>query len=326
MLDLVILIILLSLGYFFGSSIERAHFRSIRKRESVLNKLPAVAIRRLPADFPPCKTALVAGSVVISVDYFKKFVAGLRNLIGGRVSSYESLIDRARREAILRMKESAGKIHASHVFNVKMETASITKGHRNSIGCVEVLAYGTAVITAPEYLNVPLQEEGRLVTVAAPKEKFSILKGMAKFIGFILLLIVLFIVAAMVFYTGPQLTVEMQYFDIAKVDEPFIVSFDISNENDEVVELNDISVNNGVLDNFDVLYASPSSPSTPDAPSASDDVLTSWYMEYSMRPGEKRTEMFSFTPKRVGTFPLEVEVCNEYQDCTYFNPPVTVTE
>ncbi|MFT6733724.1 MAG: hypothetical protein ACJAS9_001914 [Polaribacter sp.] len=39
------------------------------------------------------------------MDYFKRFLAGLRNIFGGRVVTYESLVDRARREAILRMKE-----------------------------------------------------------------------------------------------------------------------------------------------------------------------------------------------------------------------------
>jgi uncharacterized protein YbjQ (UPF0145 family) len=48
----------------------------------------------------------VSGSVVVSVDYFKRFLAGLRTLVGGRVTSYETLLDRARREAILRCKET----------------------------------------------------------------------------------------------------------------------------------------------------------------------------------------------------------------------------
>jgi uncharacterized protein YbjQ (UPF0145 family) len=87
---------------------------------------------------------LVNGNVVISVDYFKRFVAGLRNLVGGRVTPYETLIDRARREAILRMKEEAKACGAKMIVNVKYEMCSIYKGRRNKIGSVEALAYGTA--------------------------------------------------------------------------------------------------------------------------------------------------------------------------------------
>ena len=82
----------------------------------------------------------------MSVDYFKRFLAALRNLFGGRVTSYESLLDRARRESLLRMKEKAAALGASMVFNVKYETASISKGAGNTIGSIEVLAYGTALI------------------------------------------------------------------------------------------------------------------------------------------------------------------------------------
>ncbi|MGQ0547496.1 MAG: YbjQ family protein, partial [Betaproteobacteria bacterium] len=62
--------------------------------------------------FPPPRLAapasrLVAGSVVIADDYFKSLLAGLYSFFGGPVRSYESLLDRARREAVLRMKAEA---------------------------------------------------------------------------------------------------------------------------------------------------------------------------------------------------------------------------
>ncbi len=145
-MDLIIVLSLLILGYIFGSLQEKRHYESIRERESELNALPAIATRHLPELEQACRTELVCGNVVISVDYFKRFLSGLRNIVGGRVSSYETLIDRARREAVLRMKEQAREKNASHVFNVKMETSSISKGKGDSIGSVEVLAYGTALI------------------------------------------------------------------------------------------------------------------------------------------------------------------------------------
>ncbi|MFQ5660684.1 MAG: YbjQ family protein [Gammaproteobacteria bacterium] len=153
MFDLIIFLTLLFTGYIFGRWLEQAHYRSIRKREELLRNIPAIATKKLPAQFTPCSTRLVAGNVVISVDYFKKFIAGLRYLVGGRISSYESLIDRARREAVLRMKEQAKSVNASYVFNVKMETSSISKGRRDAIGSVEVLAYGTAIIQNGQAVN-----------------------------------------------------------------------------------------------------------------------------------------------------------------------------
>ena len=151
--DIIIFFVLLAFGFFFGQSIEKKHYRSIIKRESQLQSIPVIASKILPDEFLPCQTQLVSGNVVISVDYFKKFVAGLRGIFGGRMTSYESLIDRARREAILRVKQDAKKLNADYVFNIKMETSSISKGAGDSIGSVEVLAYGTAVIIEKGFTN-----------------------------------------------------------------------------------------------------------------------------------------------------------------------------
>ena len=146
MSDLIIFLVLLGLGYGFGRYAEQRHFRSIIEREKKMKNLPAIASKFPPAKLPPPRTRLVCGSVVVSVDYFKRFLARLRNLVGGRVKSYESLLDRARREAILRMKQEADHMGATMVFNIKLETASISKGRKKKIGAIEVLAYGTAVI------------------------------------------------------------------------------------------------------------------------------------------------------------------------------------
>ncbi len=146
MTDLIILTTLLVIGYFFGQYFEKKHYKSIIEREKKYSNIVAICSRIPPVSEKPDASILVTGSVVISVDYFKRFLASLRTLIGGRVVSYESLLDRARREAILRMKERANSLGADKVFNIKFETASISKNARGGIGSIEVLAYGTALV------------------------------------------------------------------------------------------------------------------------------------------------------------------------------------
>ena len=143
MADLIIFVVLIALGYFFGHYAEKKHYASIYKREKQFVKIPAISTKHPIGNEPIRKVALVYGSVVISVDYFKRVLAGLRNFFGGSVRSYETLLDRARREAILRLKESCPK--ADQIINLRIETSSISKGKGNSIGSVEVLAYGTAI-------------------------------------------------------------------------------------------------------------------------------------------------------------------------------------
>jgi len=146
MYDIIVLVTLLIIGYVFGQAAEKKHFNSIQKRERLLKRILVFSERFPPPQIPAPSTTLVAGNVVISVDYFKSFVAGLRMIIGGRLTSYESLLERGRREAILRMKEEAKMLGATQIFNVKIETASISNNANQGIGSVEVYAYGTAII------------------------------------------------------------------------------------------------------------------------------------------------------------------------------------
>jgi uncharacterized protein YbjQ (UPF0145 family) len=141
---IILFLILMTVGYAAGRMAEKKHYQSIETREQQFLSLPTVTLKHAPANGREVKkVTLVSGSVVISVDYFKRFLAGLRNFFGGRVTSYESLIDRARREAILRMKEMSKG--ADIIMNLRLETSSISKGRKKAIGSIEVLAYGTAI-------------------------------------------------------------------------------------------------------------------------------------------------------------------------------------
>ena len=154
MYELILFLVLVSLGYVFGRHAEQKHFKSIIQREKDYASLLAFSERFPPRDLDVKQSALVVGSVVISIDYFKRIAAGLRSFFGGRVTVYESLLERARREAILRMKAEAKAKGANMIVNVKLETASITKGAEGQVGAVEVFAYGTALVT-------PQQPAGR---------------------------------------------------------------------------------------------------------------------------------------------------------------------
>ena len=149
---------LLSLGYVVGQAREKKHYASIRSREEQLRHVMAVTLREMPGLSGAYQPTLVTGAVCVSIDYFKRFTAGLRFLFGGRVSAYETIIDRARREAILRMKERAVAHGYEAIICVRVETARIASSRNDGKGtaAMEVVAYGTAVrfadaLMAPEH-------------------------------------------------------------------------------------------------------------------------------------------------------------------------------
>jgi len=146
-------LLILMVAYFIGSWIEKKHFQNIREREAKAQGFPVVSFDTMPEDWNVNRSDMVTGSIVISLDYFKRVIAGLRGLIGGRVKTYEPLLERARREAILRMTEEAQSQGYDAIFNVRLETSRLANGSRDGKGVagVEMLAFGTAVKFASRF-------------------------------------------------------------------------------------------------------------------------------------------------------------------------------
>ena len=136
-------VVLIAVGFVTGRLIEAAHFRSLDAREAELAAVLVSDLKRLPANWRVESRGLVTGTAVIASDRAKVFAARLRNYVGGRVKGYESLLQRARREAMLRMKLEARAAGANAVWNVRLETATIAAGTQST--GIEVIAYGTAL-------------------------------------------------------------------------------------------------------------------------------------------------------------------------------------
>lgn len=142
--NLWLLLALLVVGYAAGRRQERRHYRSIRQREQILRHIVALNTRYVPEGVDATGAQLVSGSVVISSDYFKTFVAGFRTFFGGRFRGYETLLERARREALLRLKLEAQAAGATLVIGVRFESTSVAG---SSTPSVEIMAFGTALLT-----------------------------------------------------------------------------------------------------------------------------------------------------------------------------------
>ena len=146
MTRLLITLGLLVLAYLLGTMLERRHFSHIRDREVKTKAMIVTNFEAVPSEWQVASSYLVTGNVVVSLDYFKRFIANLRAFFGGRIKAYEPLMDRARREAVLRMKEEALKRGYDAVINVRLETSRIANSvNDDGTAGIEVLAFGTAL-------------------------------------------------------------------------------------------------------------------------------------------------------------------------------------
>ncbi len=145
MFELILWLALLLTGLVIGKAIELRHFRKLDEREAEFSDIVVTNLKTVPAQFENTQPFLVMGSAVIATDYFKVFVSGLRTLFGGEMKAYVTLMERARREAMLRMMQQAREQGATVVWNVRYETSTMGGQQKKKPGGVEVVAYGTAL-------------------------------------------------------------------------------------------------------------------------------------------------------------------------------------
>ncbi|MEB6676372.1 YbjQ family protein [Acinetobacter haemolyticus] len=137
--QIIIFLILFSVGWGFGRHIEQKNLRELDEKEQQFAHIRIDTNRFVETS---AHGQLISSNVVISHDYFKYVLATIRNFFGGRLVSYESVVERARREAMIRLKQEAHAMGANHIMGVRLSTTEM--GMQG--GMVEVFAYGTAVI------------------------------------------------------------------------------------------------------------------------------------------------------------------------------------
>lgn len=139
------LVVLFLVGWFFGSRHERQHLARLLIAEKELGHI-IVSTERFyrPVLIDSSQGELVLGSVVIAQDYFKMIIARVLSLFGKNLTTYETLLDRARREAVVRMRTQAQAKGYNHIYGLRLEVSNI-----NQLGSmVEAIAYGTAVLSS----------------------------------------------------------------------------------------------------------------------------------------------------------------------------------
>jgi uncharacterized protein YbjQ (UPF0145 family) len=150
MIELIVGIVLTVLfligGLTIGKMNDRKHLASIQKREERYRRITLDNRKRVPSPETIEGATLVMGQYVAATDYFKSFATKLRALVGGEMNSMITLMERSRREAILRMVEAAHKKGATEVWNIRFETSNISQMNgKRGAAQVEIIAYGTAV-------------------------------------------------------------------------------------------------------------------------------------------------------------------------------------
>ena len=84
---------------------------------------------------------IVSGETIIGANLLKDFFAGIRDIVGGRASSYESVLKEAKESALREMSDQAARMGANAVIGIDLDYETV--GANGSM--LMVTAAGTAV-------------------------------------------------------------------------------------------------------------------------------------------------------------------------------------
>ena len=85
---------------------------------------------------------VVTGETIIGANLFKDFMAGIRDIVGGRSSAYERVLREAKDTSMKEMQERAEQLGANAIVGIDIDYETI--GEANSMLMVAVS--GTAVV------------------------------------------------------------------------------------------------------------------------------------------------------------------------------------
>ncbi len=89
---------------------------------------------------------IVTGEAILGTNIFRDLFAGIRDIVGGRSASYESVLREARETALKELQDEARRVGANAVIGVDIDYENISTGSSGSM--LMVSASGTAVVVA----------------------------------------------------------------------------------------------------------------------------------------------------------------------------------
>ena len=143
----IFFLLMLLVTFYIGNRIQRNHEKSIAERQIIYRDLAIDNLKEPPAEAE--KSFFVCGEMVLAVDAYRTFISTLKQLIGGEIKSFYSIMARARREAILRLLADAKLKQADGVCNIRVESADVAgtsaaSGKQGNGRMVAIIVTGTA--------------------------------------------------------------------------------------------------------------------------------------------------------------------------------------
>lgn len=141
LLELGLALSLVALAWWTSRLLRRAHERSLTNTERRLAHVQLLTTS--PVALAHC--GLVAAEAVIAIDSYSALLLRWRQLLGGESLVVNTILQRGRREVLVRLQREAVALGGNAVIQLRLDCLSFQAGDRSGAKRFCILAYGTAV-------------------------------------------------------------------------------------------------------------------------------------------------------------------------------------
>ena len=136
-----------ALGRWYQGRLMAALSENEKAHGVVLNNESVLSTSSRNTNFASTTSTLLHVSLCVAPSTGQIFFMWLKSLLGGRLISYDVVLDYGRREALYRLQQQARHLECTNMINIRIETSTLSfaKNSDSKTSSVEILAYATGI-------------------------------------------------------------------------------------------------------------------------------------------------------------------------------------
>ncbi len=136
-----------AIGRWYQDRLHGALLENEKKEGSTLQDENYLSTSSQMGSMSAQSSTLLHVSICVGPSIGQMFFMWIKGLFGGRLHSYDVVLDYGRREVLLRLKRQANELGCSSIQNIRIETSMVqfAKNNKSKQASVEFLAFATGI-------------------------------------------------------------------------------------------------------------------------------------------------------------------------------------
>lgn len=136
-----------ALGRWYQGGLMDALAENEKMHGVVLNNESLLSTSSRNTSFGAPSSTLLHVSLCVAPSTGQIFFMWVKSLFGGRLISYDVVLDYGRREALYRLQQQARELACTSIINIRIETSTLSfaRNKDSKTSSIEVLAYATGL-------------------------------------------------------------------------------------------------------------------------------------------------------------------------------------